>query len=223
MVETDTPSLMSDTPRRPSSWGLEGPTLARPSDSRMIRFIIPLSRFLRISFAPCDTPPKMAVLPRASTRRIFLIISGRFSADWAGTIVSISWSKITIETISRSSSLPTASMAASRALMILSPLMEPERSSTIARLTDGRSFSPDALPPFMATLTTADSGLPLCSTARSGDMAHVMASVLASAASAEKHVTSATAPARTIPPIPAATEMCCLVFMVESFLFASPT
>ena len=80
-METETPSLTSDAPSRPSSSGEEGPTFAAPSESRTMRFTSLRARFLRISDAPAETPPKIAVAPRASTVRSFSTIAALFASE----------------------------------------------------------------------------------------------------------------------------------------------
>ncbi|OPZ68805.1 MAG: hypothetical protein BWY82_02438 [Verrucomicrobia bacterium ADurb.Bin474] len=66
IVETDIPSFMSERPSCPSSPGVLGPTLASPSESRMIRLIRFFSANLRTSAAPLLTPANSAVLPSLS-------------------------------------------------------------------------------------------------------------------------------------------------------------
>ena len=91
-----------------------------------------------ISVAPAETPSKSAVHPRGSIALI-RAMSASFSATYcAGTITSLLLSYATTLTMSFASSRLIASHAASLALTILSPLIEPERSRTMARFTDGR-------------------------------------------------------------------------------------
>ena len=83
---TETFSFTKARPRRIRSFGEEGPTLAKPSESNMRRLKYLPSRFFLISEAPRFTPAKSAVLPPARSLRTESTNSSMFSPCCEGTI-----------------------------------------------------------------------------------------------------------------------------------------
>ncbi len=104
MVETEIPCARRRRPSAANSSGREGPMLACPSDSSTTRLSRRRSLFLATSAAPANTPPWMAVEPRAPTWRIRSAKWAGSATGCAGTSTSIRLSKMTTEAMSVGSS-----------------------------------------------------------------------------------------------------------------------